>query len=45
MVLAVIFLLAVIAEPFVGDLKMQTILIPVPVSFLRGEYECVERSS
>jgi hypothetical protein len=28
-VLAVIFLIAAIVEPFVGELKMQTILIPV----------------
>jgi hypothetical protein len=28
-VLAVIFLIAAIIEPFVGELKMQTILIPV----------------
>ena len=28
-VLAVIFLIAAIVEPFVGELKMQTILVPV----------------
>jgi hypothetical protein len=28
-VLAVIFLIAALVEPFVGELKMQTILIPV----------------
>jgi hypothetical protein len=29
MVLAVIFLIAALVEPFVGELKMQTILVPV----------------
>jgi hypothetical protein len=28
-VLAVIFLIAVLVEPFAGELKMQTILVPV----------------
>jgi hypothetical protein len=28
-VLAVIFLIAALVEPFVGELKMQTILVPV----------------
>ena len=28
-VLAVIFLIAVVVEPFVGELKFQTILVPV----------------
>jgi hypothetical protein len=28
-VLAVIFLIAAMVEPFVGELKMQTILVPV----------------
>ena len=28
-VLAVIFLIAAIVEPFVGELKMQTVLVPV----------------